>query len=162
MESPKRLKVYEWEDYHTTVWQLAKEIRKHPAYAKLDGLVAIARGGLVPATLLSHYLAKPIVGVISAVTYGDSQEPKDTEIHRGPEGTLETWLCIDDIIDSGSTVRAILTKYPKACFAASIGKLSGVEGLPKGALLVPPPVMVPDITWVKFPWEEPEVQASNF
>lgn len=73
-----------------------------------DVVVGIARGGLVPATMLSHYLGKPL----QVINYSlrDSKVSHVSEINdlvRVLEAG-KTVLIIDDICDSGETLRKVV------------------------------------------------------
>lgn len=147
-------KQYSWEDYHTTVWQLAQAIDKLPNRHKLRGLIPISRGGLIPGVLLSHYLSLPIKDVLLVRSYNGFQQEDvviENMLRLGyPE--IEDYLFVDDIIDSGRTLLEIQRRYPLAQFVASIGKVNGVNELQK-ALPVHPPVIIYDNAWIEFPWE---------
>lgn len=86
--TPERL-FLSWEDVEDMVKVLAKNIKEAPVF--IDSIYGIPRGGLIPATLLSHKLNIPIV-----------------------ESPTESTLVVDDIVDSGLTLSRY-AKYPFAC-----------------------------------------------
>lgn len=153
----KKEKHYDWEDYHTTVWELGKKLKKQPALANVKGLIPIARGGLVPATLLSHYLDIPVVECLRVKSYeGKTQvgvKLFEPILQLGyPE--IKEYIFVDDILDSGNTVKAVRSAYPLARFAISIAKQSGLDAVGPDALCCKVPVVVPDDLWIVFPWEQ--------
>ena len=72
-----------WEEYNQTVKNLAKSIIK--SLVTFDYICGIARGGLIPAVMLSHILEKPLIS--------------QNQLLYGP-----TTLVVDDIADSGKTL----------------------------------------------------------
>lgn len=73
-----------------------------------DVVVGIARGGLVPATMLSHYLGKPLMVINYSLR--DNRVSQTSEIadlsaalNRG-----QNVLVVDDICDSGETLRKVV------------------------------------------------------
>jgi uncharacterized protein len=82
-----------WEDVEDMVKVLAEVVRKAPVI--VDSIYGIPRGGLIPATLLSHKLNIPMVEV-----------------------PTESTLVVDDIVDSGLT----LSQYAKYSFACLVYK----------------------------------------
>lgn len=95
-----------WEQYHKDVNALALKINGNPA---ADWpILAIGRGGLVPATMLSHML-----GNNQRVYSFDCQSREATGaigslvIQKWPpfeDGAFEEILVVDDMIDSGMTL----------------------------------------------------------
>lgn len=86
--TPGRL-FFSWEDVESMVRVLAEEVEKAPVF--IDSIYGIPRGGLIPATLLSHKLNIPMV-----------------------ESPTENTLVVDDIVDSGLTLSRYLFN-PFAC-----------------------------------------------
>jgi len=74
-----------------------------------DIIVGIARGGLVAATMISHYLRKPLKTL--NVSFRDGAEPPsiDTAIFKYLADGLNV-LIFDDINDSGNTLLWIKEK----------------------------------------------------
>jgi hypoxanthine phosphoribosyltransferase len=74
-----------WRTFHGLCEELADKI----AHAKFKSVYGYPRGGLIPATIISHYLNIPLI----------------TELDENA-GVYETIL-IDDIADSGKTLKAL-------------------------------------------------------
>jgi len=72
-----------------------------------DYIVGIARGGLVPATMLSHYFAKPLMALNYSLR--DRMVSPDEEVDAIARKLNEgkKILLVDDICDSGVTLRKI-------------------------------------------------------
>lgn len=115
-----------------------------------QSIVAITRGGLVPAAIVARELDLRIVDTVSIAAYEDRE--------RGPVKVLKTiagdgtgQLLIDDLVDTGHTARVVRDLLPKAHFATVYAK-------PAGRPLVDTFVTeVSQDTWIMFPWEiEPQ------
>ncbi|MBW8308269.1 MAG: xanthine phosphoribosyltransferase [Candidatus Paracaedibacteraceae bacterium] len=125
--------------------QLAATI-KHNQY---HGLVAITRGGLGPTLYLSEQLEIKDIRTISISSYGnDGKQGHFTIIHK-PEllNGGKGYLFIDDLVDSGKTLKLIRSLYPKAEFAVLYAKPKGKDATDFFA------VDVPQDEWLVFPWE---------
>ncbi|HEY1932707.1 MAG TPA: phosphoribosyltransferase family protein, partial [Acetobacteraceae bacterium] len=99
-----------WDEFHRDAKALAE--RLVPA-GPWRGIVAISRGGLVPATIIARALNIRVVETVSVVAYDQfSQgeeaigEPKVTKL---PDfaGDGEGFLIIDDLVDTGTTARVV-------------------------------------------------------
>jgi uncharacterized protein len=91
-----------------------------------DYIVGISRGGLIPATMLSHYLHVPMKPLM--VSFRDNGEcvsdlgmaedafgvdPNTKEYNPSYKKNI---LIIDDINDTGSTIEWIKNDWPLGCF----------------------------------------------
>lgn len=125
-------------------------------------IVAISRGGMIPAVLLSHLLGIPIKRTVHISTYDDVKNKNlGAHIINAPglkEDELGISLFVDDILDTGTTIKAIRNLYGDARFIMPVGKYTGVDNH-LDHLIIRPPFMVPDDCWVHFPWE---LRKDNF
>lgn len=118
------------------------------------GIVALTRGGLVPAAIVAREMSIHVVDTLCITSY-DEQVQGRLNILKQPEAALESggdgWLLIDDLVDTGTTMKAAREILPKAHFATVYAK-------PKAMDLVD--TYVHDIdqeTWIFFPWDtEPQ------
>lgn len=117
-------------------------------------ICAVARGGLIAATILSHQLRIPITTYISARTYsGMKNLGTEFDVSAAlPKKAIKETLFVDDILDTGTTVRAILEQYPGAQFIIPVAKQSGLRTCGE-FLKVSPTLMYSDADWIRFPWE---------
>lgn len=114
-------------------------------------LVGVARGGLIPCTMLSHKLNLPME-VISAQSYEGTRRTlqRPTEIQGWKdEYDNDRVVFIDDIIDTGDTFKAVkclkrMPTYPR--FVTLVNKIP--SKIPTAHFIN----VDPDI-WIKFPWE---------
>ena len=136
-----------WEELHRNGRALAwRLVDKGP----WKGIVAITRGGLVPAAIVARELEIRLIDTICVVSY-DHQKQGSVTIAKGVAGDGTGWLVIDDLVDTGNTMRAVRAMLPKAHVAAIYAK-------PAGRPLVDTFITeVSQDTWIHFPWDlEPQ------
>jgi xanthine phosphoribosyltransferase len=110
--------------------------------------VPVARGGLVPAAIIARELNIHLVDTICISSY-TMKEQGATNILKRPDlaGVDETWLLIDDLVDTGKTAKIVRDMFIGAHFATVYAK-------PEGRPLVDTFVTeVSQDTWVLFPWD---------
>ena len=136
-------------------WQELHRDSKALAWRLVDlgpwqGIVAIARGGLVPATIIARELEIRLIETICVSSY-DHQTQGSVKILSAPDTDGESWLIIDDLVDTGATAKAVRERLPKAHFAAVYAK-------PAGRPMVDTFITeVSQDTWIHFPWDtEPQ------
>jgi len=130
-----------WGEAQELVQDLAKWIRE-------KNLLAITRGGLVPAAMLSHVNDFDIIDTVCITSYVDRQQGQ-LRVSKCPDiGTGLGWFILDDIVDSGETIKTLRRLFPDAQYGALIAKPDGVDQINSYSLLVP------QDTWVIFPWEK--------
>ncbi|WP_395476505.1 xanthine phosphoribosyltransferase [Rickettsia endosymbiont of Pantilius tunicatus] len=131
-----------------------KEITKIYQYLpknKWKGIITIARGGLYPALILAHKLDINKMDLISLTSYykdkaqGDIKLLQDFNFNNKNQG--EGWIVVDDLVDSGKTIKWLNQYLPKAYYIVVYAK-------PRGAKLVDKHGMkIPQTTWITFPWD---------
>jgi xanthine phosphoribosyltransferase len=140
-----------WDEFHRDAKALAERLA--PA-GPWNGIVAISRGGLVPATIIARALNIRVVETVSVVAYDQFSlgeealgEPKVTKL---PDfaGDGEGFLIVDDLVDTGTTARVVRALLPKAYFACVYAKPAG-RGLADNVLKE-----VSQDTWIVLPWEQ--------
>ena len=111
-----------------------------------QGIVAVTRGGLVPAAVVARELEVRLIDTLCIASYDDRQQGEMTVLKR-VDGDGEGWLIIDDLVDTGKTVRVVRDRLPKAHIATVYAK-------PLGRPLVDTFVTeVSQDTWIYFPWD---------
>ena len=124
-------------------------------------LIPVARGGFIPALLLSNLLGVKIEYVVHVWSYQRVRSKRmttvvgDAGLPELSERIVKGAIFVDDIIDTGETARFLKERYPDAVFVAPFGKLTGVHVVKEelDALLCTIPVVVDDNIWIEFPWE---------
>jgi xanthine phosphoribosyltransferase len=142
-------------DYRRTYpisWEQLHRDSRALAWRLLDihyfkGLIAITRGGLVPAAVIARELSIHLVETICISSYDWQDKKGEAEILKGVDGDGEGWLLIDDLVDTGRTAKLVKEMVPKAHFATIYAK-------PAGRPLVDTFVTeVSQDTWILFPWD---------
>ena len=111
------------------------------------GIIAITRGGLVPAAIIARELDIHLVDTICISSYDWKDKKGEADILKTVEGTGEGYLLIDDLVDTGRTANIVKEILPKAHFATVYAK-------PAGRPLVDTFVTeVSQDTWILFPWD---------
>lgn len=117
-----------------------------------ERIVALEKGGLVPAALLLQTFPEANFESFRTIGYIKSKAIGQVWIHLKLKINEATWdnpgtLVIDDICDTGSTFKKVHEYLPSAMYASMVsragtlftGHLYGLE--------------VPQAAWVNFPWE---------
>jgi xanthine phosphoribosyltransferase len=140
--SPKTFPV-SWEELHRNAKALAWRLAGSGPW---KGIVAVTRGGLVPAAVVARELEVRLIDTLCLASYDDRQQGEMTVLKR-VEGDGEGWLIIDDLVDTGRTAKAVREMLPRAHFATIYAK-------PAGRPLVDTFITeVSQDTWIYFPWD---------
>lgn len=133
-----------WEELHRHARALSWRLSE---MAPFEGIIAVTRGGLVPAAILARELNIRLIDTICISTYDHQQQRSDPVLLKDVKGDGEGWLIVDDLVDTGKTARLIRERLPKAHFATIYAK-------PAGRPLVDSFVTeVSQDTWIYFPWD---------
>lgn len=138
-----------WDQFHrdsrALAWRLSGE-------TGLRAIVCITRGGLVPAAIVARELSIRVVETVSIASYGEDRQQGSLSVLKGitPElmaGEGEGILVVDDLVDTGATMKMVRQILPKAHVATVYAK-------PLGRPLVDTFVTeVSQDTWIYFPWD---------
>ena len=132
-----------WEQLHRDAralsWRLL-EIRNW------RGIIAITRGGLVPAAIIARELDIHLVDTVCISSYTGKDQGR-LQVLKPVVGDGEGWLLVDDLVDTGKTAALVREMVPRAHFATVYAK-------PAGRPLVDTFVTeVSQDTWILFPWD---------
>lgn len=135
---------YTYNDYENDIRQLAHDIKL--SGQKYDYVVGLSRGGLVAGVHLSHIIDVPFVPLIWSGSTG--QKDTDCEVLL----TNANVLIVDDILDSGETIKEIFNCYGHRHFACLIyNKSNKAEIVPTfHGWMIDKAI---DPRWVDFWWE---------
>lgn len=139
--------------YYTVSWDQLHRDAKALAWRLMEkgpwkGVVAITRGGLIPAAIVARELDCRIIETVSVVTY-DEEVKGEPRVVKAPAaaGDGEGWLLLDDLVDTGTTAKVVRAMLPRAHFATVYAK-------PAGKPLVDAFITeVSQDTWILFPWD---------
>ncbi len=139
-------KIYvNWDEFHKHAKELAEKIK---AYRSFDKIVAVSRGGLLPAGIIAYNLGIRNVQTINMSSYDDDVQRSDNEVEISADiGSVdENTIIIDDLADTGKTFQLLHRIYPKAVMAAVYAKPQGSVFLDIYARDIPD-------KWIVFPWD---------
>jgi xanthine phosphoribosyltransferase len=138
-----------WDQFHRDARALAWRLS---AAGPFRAVVAVTRGGLVPAAIVARELGIRVIESVCVASYeydkqGEIQVLKGISAEvAGNEGGLGV-LIVDDLVDTGATARVVREMLPKAHFATVYAK-------PAGRPLVDTFVTeVSQDTWIYLPWD---------
>ena len=139
-----------WDELHRNARALAWRLAE---LGPFEGIIAITRGGLVPAAILARELNIRMIDTVCISSY-DHKDIRETRILKGIEHDGQGWLLVDDLVDTGRTAKVVRDMLPKAHFATIYAK-------PSGKSLVDTFVTeFSQDTWVFFPWDA-ELQYAS-
>jgi xanthine phosphoribosyltransferase len=147
-----------WDQLHRDARALAWRLMAKGPYT---GIVAITRGGLIPAAIIARELDVRLVESVSIVSYAAGSGGTLIEEEKGAApvvikppvaaGDGTGFLIVDDLVDTGTTARVVRSLLPKAHFAALYAKPAGRDAVEDFI------TEVSQDTWILFPWDtEPQ------
>ena len=140
-----------WDQIHRDARALAWRLDgRGPDDGAWRAVVAITRGGMAPAMIVSRELDIRTVDTISVKSY-NHQEQTEPRLIKPPQAEIvgdgTGILIVDDLVDTGKTLELVRALYPKAHFATVYAK-------PLGEKLVDTFITgVSQDTWIFFPWD---------
>jgi xanthine phosphoribosyltransferase len=143
-----------WDQFHRDARALAWRLS---GLGPFDALIAVTRGGLVPAAIVAREIGVRVIETVSIVSYGGKEGEAETErggvriVKALAPAFLESkgarLLVVDDLVDTGATARVLREILPQAHVATVYAK-------PAGRPLVDTFVTeVSQDTWINFPWD---------
>ena len=138
-----------WDQLHRDARTLAQRLS---TLGPFSGIVAVSRGGLIPAGIIARSLGCRVIETVSVVTYeGETRgEPKITKFPSAA-GDGAGFVIIDDLVDTGATARQVRALLPRARLAAVYAKPAGKQ---MADIFV---TEVSQDTWILLPWDsEPD------
>lgn len=133
-----------WDQLHRDSRALAWRLLDSQSY---HGIIAITRGGLVPAAIIARELELRLVDTVCISSYDWKSQNADAQILKSVPGSGKDWLIIDDLVDTGKTAKIVREMLPEAHFATVYAK-------PDGRPMVDTYITeVSQDTWILFPWD---------
>ena len=150
MSLPDKAFPVSWDQFHRDARALAWRIAGMGH--EWRAIVAITRGGLVPAAIICRELGIRMIETVCVASYHEYDEQGELQVLKNVDKAIlanegEGVLIIDDLTDTGKTASIVRAMMPKAHFATVYAK-------PKGRPLVDTFVTeVSQDTWIYFPWD---------
>ena len=101
----------EWHQFHLMIDALADKVKA--SGWQPDYIVGLTRGGLIPATILSHRLKCPLETL--KVSLRDGGEPEHNCWMAEDAYNKKKILIVDDLNDSGNTINWIMRDWMDSC-----------------------------------------------
>lgn len=133
-----------WDELHRDTRALASRLLA--SGNRWQGIIAIARGGLVPAAILARELDIRLVETLCIASYAHDEQGAPEILNR-VEGTGEGFLLVDDLVDSGVTARLARELLPRATLATVYAKPLGKDAADYWQR------EFTQTTWIHFPWD---------
>lgn len=139
-----------WEEIKQLSDTLANKIKSHCQDLETATIVAVSRGGLIPAQLIAYKLNIRDVRIMKLISYNsDNSQDKIKDISTDRLFDGDNVYVIDDLADSGQTITYIRQNFPNANICTLLTKdccnatpdiciKKGIKGN----------------TWIVFPWDE--------
>ena len=133
-----------WDELHRNARALAWRLLE---LGPFEGIVAVTRGGLVPASIVARELDIRLIDTVCVASYEHKDRGAVKVLKDAGAGDGAGWLLVDDLVDTGETAKLVRERLPKAHFATIYAK-------PAGRPLVDTFITeVSQDTWIYFPWD---------
>jgi xanthine phosphoribosyltransferase len=138
-----------WEQFHRDAKALAWRLS---ASGPFTSVVAITRGGLVPAAIVARELGIRVIETVCVASYDYDKQGDLAILKEAGAGVIgidggKHVLIVDDLVDTGATAKAVRAMMPNAHFATVYAK-------PEGRPLVDTFITeVSQDTWIYLPWD---------
>ncbi len=131
-----------WDEFHRDALALAAQLTG----GQWAGVIGIARGGLIAATIIARELDLRFVDSLCIASYNHTEQT-NIDIIKPVTGDGSGMLVVDDLVDTGKTLEAARAMLPQATFAVVYAK-------PAAAALTDYASRDFDQdTWIHFPWD---------
>lgn len=138
-----------WDQFHRDARALAWRLS---GAGPFRAVVAVTRGGLVPAAVVARELGIRVIETVCVASYDYDQQGQISVLKTicapvsGSDGGAGV-LIVDDLVDTGATAKVVREMLPKAHFATVYAK-------PAGRPLVDTFITeVSQDTWIYLPWD---------
>lgn len=137
-----------WDQFHRDARALAWRLSGQGPF---NAVVAVTRGGLVPAAIVARELGVRVIETICVASY-DYGKQGDLQVLKSVDQTLVGdegvhVLIVDDLVDTGKTAAVVRGILPRAHFATVYAKPAG---RPQVDTFV---TEVSQDTWIYLPWD---------
>jgi xanthine phosphoribosyltransferase len=138
-----------WDQFHRDARALAWRLSSAGPFTTVVG---ITRGGLVPAAVVARELGIRVIETVSIASYdydkqGEAKVLKVIAPDLIGSGQGAGIVVVDDLVDTGSTLKIVREMMPKAHYATVYAK-------PQGRPLVDTFITeVSQDTWIYLPWD---------
>jgi xanthine phosphoribosyltransferase len=154
MSAPPKAFPVSWDQFHrdckALAWRLAGPGKDEMQW---KAVVAITRGGLVPAAIIARELGIRTIETVCIASYHEYKDQGQLDVIKGIDQSMvnddggRNVLVIDDLTDTGATAKKVREMLPNAHIATVYAK---PQGVPTADTFV---TEVSQDTWIYFPWD---------
>lgn len=148
---PEREIDISWAEIVDSSERLARQVAGRDV--RYNAILAVSRGGLFPAGVLSYMLGIKDVASIAVERYRQ-RTPAGAHVIREPDWASfagKSVLIVDEMVDEGVTIDRVRRSLPGAAARFSTAVLYCMNGAPAPDYFVH---AVPAGVWLNFPWGE--------
>jgi xanthine phosphoribosyltransferase len=151
---------YNWENVEDMISDIVQQIAVDGDNFKPDYVVGLTRGGLIPATMLSHYYQVPM-HTLEIKLRDHAVEPESNKWMAQDAVNGKNILIVDDINDTGDTLNWLKNDWNKQ------GEINWPANIRFAVLTENEPSKFGDVdyvskfinkdenpSWIVYPWEE--------
>lgn len=136
-----------WAAINRQCTKLSYRLRNH----NIGAIVAVTRGGLIPAGIIAEQLSIRIIETVCISSYNDDDQLTKSTVYKRVSSRIAksrfNILVVDDICDTGRTFGLIQKDLPLATYCSVFCKPLGISFTSMyGAF-------IEQECWVTFPWE---------
>jgi xanthine phosphoribosyltransferase len=150
-EQPQKPFPVSWDQFHRDARALAWRLAEAGPF---EAMVCITRGGLVPAAIVARELGIRLIETVCVASYNHTTQGEVRVIKSIAAavaniggGRGKGVLVVDDLVDTGKTMKVVRELLPEAHVATVYAK-------PMGRPLVDTFITeVSQDTWIFFPWD---------
>ena len=150
-DAPKKPFPVSWDQFHRDARALAWRLN---GAGPFSAMVAVTRGGLVPAAIVAREIGIRVIDTICVSSYNHTSQGEPNVLKGVSDavaklggGNGKGLLVVEDLVDTGKTARIVRDLVPQAHIAAVYAK-------PMGKPLVDTFITeVSQDTWIFFPWD---------
>ena len=139
-----------WDQFHRDARALAWRLA---GAGPFEAIVAVTRGGLVPAAIVARELEIRTIETVYIASYHDYKNQGGLQVLKTIAADIARLdhgakiLVVDDLVDTGATAKVVKDLLPKAHVATVYAK-------PQGRPMVDTFITeVSQDTWIYFPWD---------
>jgi xanthine phosphoribosyltransferase len=146
LQAASKIHSSSWHEMHREATDLGLRLA---AAGPWQGVIAISRGGLVPAAIVARVLGLRRIETICIASYNGQEKGPIEVLKAAPAeiGSGTGWLLVDDVADSGATAEEARRMLPGAHYATLYVKPAGRPFVDTYLREVAQDV------WIDFPWD---------
>ena len=147
----------EWKAFHQACFHTSRRILEN--HSHIDTIVALARGGLVPARIMAEYIKPDNFYIMGLSLYNGHERREAIRIYQDVPSHMflnrpSNILVVDDVSDGGDTLDYVYNRFKKSAPKAEI--ITATPYIKTGTTFTPDYYVTEFAKdeWIVFPFEE--------